>query len=203
MTGIDTFSTLTSSYNLDNSTSTTNIFVYSMNQSANNISEWINGTANTITGSYTLPANMDQANSYNTIYIGTRGDGVTGRFTGTISEILIYNTTPTTIQRQEIESYLASKWGITYNQYIYPPKIACFITAIQNQTGVSTTTTIRQAGITNLIVGQYNSSPGYEAVPLLLGGNRPVKIKPLNTKATSFKIVKKKRTSGKTAVKRR
>jgi hypothetical protein len=81
--------------------------------------------------------------------------------------------------------------------------VVCFITAMQNQTGVSTATTIRQAGITNVIVGQYNTSTGYEAVPLLLGGNRPVNIKPLNTKATSFKIVRKKRTSGKTAVKRR
>jgi hypothetical protein len=84
-----------------------------------------------------------------------------------------------------------------------PNNTHCFITAMQNQTGISTATTIRQAGITNLIVGQYNTSTGYEAVPLLLGGSRPINIKPLNTKATSFKVVRKKRTSGKTAVKRR
>ena len=84
-----------------------------------------------------------------------------------------------------------------------PNNTHCFITAIQNQTGISTATTIRQAGITNIIVGQYNTSTGYDAAPLLLGGSRPVNIKPLNTKATSFKVIRKKRTSGKTAVKRR
>jgi acetoacetate decarboxylase len=113
MTGVGSFGSLTSSYNLDNSSiSTRSIFGYSMNRSANNISEWINGTSNTITGTYTLPANMDSGNSFNGIYIGTRGDGVTGPFTGNFSEILIYNTALTTTQRQDIEGYLAQKWGL-------------------------------------------------------------------------------------------
>jgi hypothetical protein len=113
MTGIGFFNNLTSTYNLDNSSiSSRVIFGYSMNQSTNNISEWTNGTANTITGSYTLPANMDSGNNFNTIFIGNRGDGVTGPFTGNFSEILIYNTPLTTTQRQDIEGYLAQKWGL-------------------------------------------------------------------------------------------
>jgi hypothetical protein len=113
MTGIGSFNNLTSTYNLDNSSiSSRVIFGYSMNQTTNNISEWTNGTANTITGSYTLPANMDSGNNFNTIFIGNRGDGVTGPFTGNFSEILIYNTPLTTTQRQDIEGYLAQKWGL-------------------------------------------------------------------------------------------
>jgi Concanavalin A-like lectin/glucanases superfamily len=36
-----------------------------------------------------------------------------GFFTGTINEILIYNTALTATQRQTVESYLAQKWGLT------------------------------------------------------------------------------------------
>jgi hypothetical protein len=113
MTGSGSFAPVTSSYNLDNSSiSRRNIFGFTINQPANNISEWTNGTANTITGTYTLPANMDSGNNFNSIYIGTRGSGETGPFTGTFSEILIYNTALTGTQRQEIEGYLAWKWGL-------------------------------------------------------------------------------------------
>jgi hypothetical protein len=37
----------------------------------------------------------------------------TPQYTGYISEVLIYNTALTTVQRQNIESYLANKWGLT------------------------------------------------------------------------------------------
>lgn len=110
MSGVDTLGLVTSSYNLINTTKS--LFAYTMNQSTNNISEWSNGTANTITGSYTIAASMDSGNSFNTIYIGTRGDGVTGPYTGNFSEILIYNAALTTTQRQQIEGYLAWKWGL-------------------------------------------------------------------------------------------
>jgi len=118
MVSAGNFAIRSSTYNLDNSTSTVNLFVYSMNQSTNNISEWTNGNTNTLTNSYSesglysLAANMDSTNNFNSIYIGTRGDGVTGQFTGILSEILIYNIALTTTQRQETEGYLASKWGI-------------------------------------------------------------------------------------------
>jgi len=112
MTGLTTWAGVSSSYHLDNSTSTHNIFEFSMNQSANNISEWTNGTANTLTGSYTLQPNMDSINSFNGIYIGTRGDNFHGPFTGTFSEILIYNIPLTDTQRQQIEGYLAWKWSL-------------------------------------------------------------------------------------------
>jgi hypothetical protein len=48
------------------------------------------------------------------IYIGTRADSVT-RLTASVAEIIVYSTTPTVQQRQEIEGYLAQKWGLTAN----------------------------------------------------------------------------------------
>ena len=48
------------------------------------------------------------------IYIGTRGDSVT-KLTASVAEIIVYSTTPTAQQREQIEGYLAQKWSLTAN----------------------------------------------------------------------------------------
>ena len=63
------------------------------------------------------------------IYIGTRADSVT-TLTASVAELIVYSTTPTDIQRQTIEGYLAWKWGLVaslpaghpYKNYPPPPQ---------------------------------------------------------------------------------
>ena len=63
------------------------------------------------------------------IYIGTRADSVT-KLTASVAEVIVYSTTPTDIQRQTIEGYLAWKWGLVaslpashpYKNYPPPPQ---------------------------------------------------------------------------------
>ncbi len=45
-------------------------------------------------------------------YYPTVDPGPTGFFTGTINELLIFNNVLTTLQRQQVEGYLAMKWGL-------------------------------------------------------------------------------------------
>ena len=72
--------------------------------------ESINGT----TASYTLnitggtPTYTDAATS---VWLGTRGDGST-TMVGTISEVIIYSGVLSIIERQQVEGYLAWKWGL-------------------------------------------------------------------------------------------
>jgi hypothetical protein len=63
------------------------------------------------------------------IYIGTRADSVT-TLTASVSEVIVYSTTPSDQQRQTIEGYLAWKWGLVaslpaghpYKNYPPPPQ---------------------------------------------------------------------------------
>jgi hypothetical protein len=63
------------------------------------------------------------------IYIGTRADSAT-TLTASVAELIVYSTTPTTQQRQQIEGYLAWKWGLVaslpashpYKNYPPPPQ---------------------------------------------------------------------------------
>jgi len=63
------------------------------------------------------------------IYIGTRADSAT-TLTASVAEVIVYSTTPTTQQRQQIEGYLAWKWGLVaslpashpYKNYPPPPQ---------------------------------------------------------------------------------
>lgn len=74
---------------------------------------WTNGTLNTFnlasnvyTGLYSnYPVNFFFLASYTSTIDGNRN------FYGTIYEVLLYNTAITTAQRQQIEGYLAWKWG--------------------------------------------------------------------------------------------
>ena len=61
------------------------------------------------------------------IYIGTRADSVT-KLTASVAEVIVYSTTPSEPQRQNIEGYLAWKWGLQlpashpYKNYPPPPQ---------------------------------------------------------------------------------
>ena len=48
------------------------------------------------------------------IYIGTRADSLT-TLTASVAEVIVYSTTPSDQQRQQIEGYLAWKWGLQTN----------------------------------------------------------------------------------------
>ena len=61
--------------------------------------------------SYALTGTTPYGDAATTFYIGTRADSFT-KMTGNISEILIYNASSfSTIQNQQVEGYLAQKWG--------------------------------------------------------------------------------------------
>jgi photosystem II stability/assembly factor-like uncharacterized protein len=68
--------------------------------------EYLNGGTNTFTNNYST---ILTDSSY--IYIGTRGDKYT-TFTGVISEVIVYNRVLTTVERQNVEGYLARKWNL-------------------------------------------------------------------------------------------
>lgn len=75
--------------------------------------EGVNGTISTynlsnVVGDGTL---ADNASNF---YIGTRMDSVT-KMVGNISEIICYSSLLTTGERQQIEGYLAWKWGLRQN----------------------------------------------------------------------------------------
>ena len=109
--------------------------IYLQNQQGNNAA-WTNpnGTAN-LTANSNLLFNYTHGNTSNTARIyanGTVGGNITGMFspladsqlsigamngggygmTGTISELIMYNTALSTRDRQDIEGYLAWKWGL-------------------------------------------------------------------------------------------
>ena len=63
-------------------------------------SPFINGSAETTLAGTTLAATG--------IYVG----GPTNYFNGSVSEILIYSSNLSTTQRQQVEGYLAAKWGL-------------------------------------------------------------------------------------------
>jgi hypothetical protein len=74
--------------------------------------ESVNGTSRTLTLS-SLSGNGNYGDNANFFYIGTRGDNFT-KMTGNISEIIAYNASLfSTEQRQQVEGYLAHKWGLT------------------------------------------------------------------------------------------
>jgi hypothetical protein len=79
------------------------------------MSPFINGnTQNTLAGT-TLATTG--------VFIG----GPSNYFNGTLSELLIYSTTLTTGQRQQVEGYLARKWGLVISNspyYLFGPALA-------------------------------------------------------------------------------
>jgi hypothetical protein len=88
-------------------------FMYiSVDQKANELNIWGNGTQKTVTPNYN-PASLTPLTNdpFDTVFIGTQGDFAT-RFSGVFYEILAYNSLPTLTERQRNEGYLAWKWGL-------------------------------------------------------------------------------------------
>jgi len=98
--------------NLFSSTSLTIVsgvpFIFSLVVSPSTFSQWVNGTVNSSTGTTGFAAGS-------TIVIGASGTSYTSPFVfaGQMGEILVFNSAITTTQRQQVESYLAQKWGLT------------------------------------------------------------------------------------------
>ena len=62
---------------------------------------------------FSLTVGSADENTGDRIIIGARSNGGGFHLTGDIAEILIYDTALSTANRQENETYLAAKWGIT------------------------------------------------------------------------------------------
>ena len=77
---------------------------YSSASNTNNVLVYFNGTLN-----FTTSSSSFTRTSYS---LGRR---TTNYMTGNFYETLFYNTIPTTLQRQQIEGYLAWKWGLQGN----------------------------------------------------------------------------------------
>jgi hypothetical protein len=87
-----------------------NIYYFNIAASANKVwNESSNGNFRSVTTADVYAAYGDNASF---IHIGTREYGDTSMI-GNISEIIMYSATPSDTQRQQIEGYLAQKWGIT------------------------------------------------------------------------------------------
>jgi hypothetical protein len=87
-----------------------NIFFFNIASNASTTwNESLNGSYRTLTTSEGTAAYGDAGSN---IFIGTRADGFSTMI-GNISEIIFYNFSLSTTQRQSIEAYLVAKWGIT------------------------------------------------------------------------------------------
>ena len=79
------------------------------------MSMWINGTSVlTLTNSDTSSNNLSSyyADLATELYLGTRGDNTT-TFVGLMGEVIAYNSVLSTTNLNTVQSYLASKWGIS------------------------------------------------------------------------------------------
>lgn len=81
-------------------------FIYSLTQTSGTGSMWLNGGSNT-TASITTSAFAVTNYNIGTQYLANQN------YTGLMCEILVYKSLLTTSQRQQVEGYLAWKWGLT------------------------------------------------------------------------------------------
>jgi len=108
--------------------------------------------------------------------VGTNSDSAsTDYFTGYIGEVIVYNTTFTTVQRQQIEGYLAWKWGLpaslasTHPGYKLPSYTPLFnpksISNLVLWLDAADKATLTMSG-SNVSAWYDKSGSGYSAVPL-------------------------------------
>lgn len=91
-----------------NVASLTNPTLFNIVVGVSSWNEWTNGT---LAFTSTFCSNFNESSNATKFFLGTRWDKGTN-FVGNISEILVYSAMLTTTQRQNIEGYLAWKWGI-------------------------------------------------------------------------------------------
>ena len=75
-----------------------------------NNASYVNGTQLTLL-SGSVPNNIT-AGTYTSLLVGGRGSGFTDSVAFDYAELIVYNTSLTTTQRQQVEGYLAAKWGL-------------------------------------------------------------------------------------------
>ena len=91
---------------------TPSLFQVTIDQAGDAVYEWVTGTAQGVSyqGYGPLTASTADANN-DSLFIGTRGDTATS-FQGVFYEIILYNKALSTAEREEVEGYLAWKWGL-------------------------------------------------------------------------------------------
>ena len=105
--GGGSYNGFTSAYSHASATSTT-LFTQLIQQSPSTVyNEYVNGS----TTSSLSATGFSASDSASFVYIGTRDDKVTS-FNGYMCELIVYNVTMTLAQQQQIEGYLAWKWGL-------------------------------------------------------------------------------------------
>ncbi|MES2772750.1 MAG: T9SS type A sorting domain-containing protein [Bacteroidota bacterium] len=67
-------------------------------------------------GRNTAPAGVTATAAPGFVYLGAAGLSTNEPMGGSIAEVIAYNSVPTAVERNKIESYLAIKYGITLNQ---------------------------------------------------------------------------------------
>jgi len=80
-------------------------FIYSLTQTSGTGSMWLNGGSNR-TASITTSAFAVTNYNIGTQYLANQN------YTGLMCEVVVYNTLLNTSQRQQVEGYLAQKWGL-------------------------------------------------------------------------------------------
>jgi hypothetical protein len=97
--GLQPFSTGVSSFT---SATPRLIFLYKVNVGSSNMIGFINGTSQTV------------SDTTSGTYSGTFsvGSGPNGFISGNICELIVFNKSLTTSERQQVEGYLADKWGV-------------------------------------------------------------------------------------------
>jgi hypothetical protein len=80
-------------------------FIYTVTQTSGTGSQWLNGGSN-ITAGITTSAFAVTNYNIGTLYLANQN------YTGLMGEVIMYKTLLSTTQRQQVESYLAQKWGL-------------------------------------------------------------------------------------------
>ena len=80
-------------------------FIYTVTQTSGTGSQWLNGGSN-ITAGITTSAFAVTNYNIGTLYLANQN------YTGLMGEVIMYKTLLSTTQRQQVESYIAQKWGM-------------------------------------------------------------------------------------------
>jgi hypothetical protein len=103
-------SPITATSSADVSTSDFQIQTGIINYSSGAVAQYVNGSSD---GSGTLPTTGSSQTVADETLLGLEVPGGTAYFQGDIAEILVFPTALSTTNRQAVERYLGSKWGIS------------------------------------------------------------------------------------------
>ena len=176
---LESFNNDTTAAIADSNTST-RIITFSWNRTT--LYLYVNGNQSAST------SNVDSNNLSNTnnLLVGAYNNGSGGvppqgiYFTGYIMEIVMYQTAITTSQRQQIESYLAKKWGLQSSlPSTHPFKLYPTLTTVFNPLQIPGCSLWLDAAdsstitLTSSAVSQWNNKTGGTSLSQGTAGNRP------------------------------